>query len=225
MRDLVPLDRVHGPVIMSMLRRSKRLIYAQGIYPEANCVYLNSDLMLQVIFFLDWPTLFRLSQACRDSRQLVRDEVTTRLRFFIHPFVMRSLFEKFMAMLRETRSAIVGGLPFCFLNLSIPAARQHGVQSFVIKPGSLSGQLRTLEMQVFVPRREWKTAIDWLEERNFEFNSYRAVAPTYQSSISRIAVYGQPVGREDVLYSIPVRVRTLPNSFDVMMLTSIHSAT
>ncbi|KAJ3516299.1 hypothetical protein NMY22_g14245 [Coprinellus aureogranulatus] len=189
-----------------MVRRSKRILYAQHIYPDADTVYLNNDLIFQILFYLDWPSLFRLSQASRDSRQLVREEFRFRLRFFLSPFITRFLYDSFMAMLRQTAGGIVGGIPYLFLTMCKPfhsSPEQRLARAMYHHRRRHVGKV--IQLQVLVPRSGWNAASDWLRGHGYVKDKTLSVPDDMKQSFGTVETWNRPKGTplSEYLVSIP----------------------
>ncbi|KAJ3544810.1 hypothetical protein NMY22_g2647 [Coprinellus aureogranulatus] len=188
-----------------MPRRSSRLLYAQGIYPEANTVYFNSDLIFLILFYLDWPTLFRLSQACRDSRQLVRDEARNRLRFFLGFFVTRDTYDAFMSMLRQTGGGILGGIPNLFLTAGTPfkPTRAESIAAAVLalRRGPTG---HAIQLQVLIPSNGWDEACLWLTQQGYRERTGLPLNTALGRTVSKTVSWSRPDNRQgEYLIAIP----------------------
>lgn len=180
-----------------MLRRSKRLLWAQDAdFPSADVVFHCADLIFQILFFLDWPSLLRFSRCSQGARRLVQQETTHRVRQFLRPFITADVYLHFMDMLRSSESAIAGGIPYCFLTVSRPKAVFPSLRRFRhFRSGGRSPQHRWLEMDLLVIKSQWDAVMKWFLDQKYDRQGDRPVPLSYGRSVSQITVIVRPRDR------------------------------
>ncbi|KAJ3518217.1 hypothetical protein NMY22_g13794 [Coprinellus aureogranulatus] len=190
---------------MAPIPLDNRLAYAQGIYPEASTVYLNSDLIFLILFYLDWPTLFRLSQASRDSRQLVRDEVRIRLRFFLGLFVTRDTYDGFMSMLRQVGGGILGGIPHLFLTAGTPfkpTPAQNLAAAVLVHRRKATNH--PIQLQVLITGSGWDQACQWMTQQGYHEKTGLPINTVLSNVVSKTVSWSRPDSRRrEYLVAIP----------------------